>query len=419
MRKLLIAISLAVISSPVGAQGALSLQGLGYPPGGLSARAEGTGGGVAAFDALSLVNPATIARAGSAALFLQYSPEFRRVTAGTGTAKTTTARFPLFVGVLPMGQQWAGGLSSSTFLDRSTETSLVRRQVVGSILDTVNVTERSRVLGAINDVRLALAWSGSSVFRIGFGAHVFAGSNRIHFAQLFPDSAAYISTSQTGRISFAGFAGSVGVEYHPARAIGFALAARKGGDLTAQSGDTTIGILMALFRTKTPDSTVWKRFRSGHDGFTFTRTGDVYEAKVVANAERVVDLFYTLSELMAPAVDIHIKDERSQSTWAGQMVALPDVRDAVARLKVPLSTYGGVEITIFSPEDQLTLSAQLELFIYSRSDRWMYLLNSMNLEERASLEERLWGIESWERAPAPALSDAVAAAAERLSIKSA
>jgi hypothetical protein len=241
MRKLLIAISLAVISSPGGAQGALSLQGLGYPPGGLSARAEGTGGGVAAFDALSLVNPATIARAGSAALFLQYSPEFRRVTAGTGTAKTTTARFPLFVGVLPMGQQWAGALSSSTFLDRSTETSLVRRQVVGSILDTVDVTERSRVLGAINDVRLALAWSGSSVFRIGFGAHVFAGSNRIRFAQLFPDSAAYISTSQAGRISFAGFAGSVGIEYHPARAIGFAFAARKGGDLTAQSGDTTIG----------------------------------------------------------------------------------------------------------------------------------------------------------------------------------
>lgn len=176
---------------------------------------------------------------------------------------------------------------------------------------------------------------------------------------------------------------------------------------------------MTLFRTKTPDSTVWKRFRSGQDGFTFTRTGDVYEAKVIANAERVVDLFYTLSELMAPAVDVYIKDERSQSVWSGQTVALPDVRDAVARLKVPLSTYGGVEISIFTPEDQLTLTPQLELFIYSRSDRWMYLLSSMNLEERASLEERLWGVESWERAPAPALSDAVAAAAERLSIKSA
>jgi len=176
---------------------------------------------------------------------------------------------------------------------------------------------------------------------------------------------------------------------------------------------------MTLFRTKTPDSTVWKRFRSGQDGFTFTRSGDVYEAKVVANAERVVDLFYTLSELMAPAVDVYINDARSKSSWSGQTLALPDVRDAVARLKVPLATFGGVEITLFTPEDQLTLSPQLELYIYSRSDRWVYLLTSMNLEERASLEERLWGMQSWERAPAPALSDAIAAAAERLSIKSA
>jgi hypothetical protein len=122
---------------------------------------------------------------------------------------------------------------------------------------------------------------------------------------------------------------------------------------------------------------------------------------------------------MAPAVDVYIHDARSKSSWAGQTIALPDVRDAVARLKVPLSTYGGVEITLYTPEDQLTLSPQLELFIYSRSDRWVYLLTSMNLEERASLEERLWGMQSWERAPAPALSDAVAAAAERLSIKSA
>jgi hypothetical protein len=241
MRKILVAIAIAAISSRGDAQGALSLQGLGYPTGGLSARAEGAGGGIADFDALSLVNPATIAGAGSPALFLQYSPEFRRVTAGSGTAKTTTARFPLVVGVLPMGQQWTLGLSSSTFLDRSSETSLVRRQVVGSLSDTIDVTERNRVLGAINDVRLALAWAGSPVFRIGVGAHVFPGSNRITFAQLFPDSAKYVSTVQTGRLSFSGFAASLGIEYHPSRAIGFALSGRKGGDLRAQSGDTAIG----------------------------------------------------------------------------------------------------------------------------------------------------------------------------------
>jgi hypothetical protein len=241
MRKLLVAIAVAIVSSRGGAQGALSLQGLGYPTGGLSARAEGTGGGIADFDALSLVNPASIAAAGSPALFFQYSPEFRRVTAGSNTAKTTTARFPLIVGVLPMGQNWTLGLSASTFLDRSSETSLVRRMVVGAPTDFVDVTERNKVLGAINDLRLALAWARSPAFRIGVGAHVFTGSNRITFAQIFPDSSKYVSTQQTGRISFAGFAGSLGIEYHLSPTIGFALSGRKGGNLRAESGDTAIG----------------------------------------------------------------------------------------------------------------------------------------------------------------------------------
>jgi hypothetical protein len=242
MRKLLVAIALTAISSLGEAQGALSLQGLGYPAGGMSARAEGTGTGVADFDPISLTTPSSLAAVGTAALFFQYSPEFRRVTAGSATASTTTARFPVVAGVLPMGQQWTLGLSSSTFLDRSSDTKLVRRQLVGDLLtDTVDVTERNRVLGAINDARLALAWSGSPKFRIGFGAHAFVGSNRIQFSQLFPDSTKYLSTSQTGRISFAGFAASAGIEFHPTRAIGFALSGRKGGDLRAQSGDTTIG----------------------------------------------------------------------------------------------------------------------------------------------------------------------------------
>jgi hypothetical protein len=97
MRKLFVAIALAVISSRGAAQGALSLQGLGYPTGGLTARAEGSGGGVADFDPISAVNPASIAGVGSAALFFQYSPEYRSVTAGSATAKTTTARYPLVV----------------------------------------------------------------------------------------------------------------------------------------------------------------------------------------------------------------------------------------------------------------------------------------------------------------------------------
>jgi hypothetical protein len=236
-----IALFTVSFASRGGAQGALSLEGLGYPTGGLSARAEGTGGGVADFDALSTVSPASVAGVGSPALFLQYSPEFRRVTSPAGSATTTTARFPLVVGVLPMGESWTLALSSSTFLDRSSETSLSRVEVVGGPTDTVTVTEQNKVLGAIDDFRLALAWSTSPKFRIGVGGHAFAGSNRITFSQRFPDSTKFISSSQAGRISYAGFAASIGMEFRPSRVIGFAISGRKGGDLRAQSGDTAIG----------------------------------------------------------------------------------------------------------------------------------------------------------------------------------
>ena len=246
---LLVATALFAASLPSvsKAQGALSLQGLGFPPGQLSARAEGTGGGVADFDALSLTTPASLAGVGAAALFLQYSPEFRRVTTSTGSANTITARFPLVEGVLPVGQSWTVALSSSTFLDRSSETSLARTQTVGDPGDTVTLVEQNKVLGAINDVRLAVAWSNSPAFRIGVGGHVFAGSNRITLSNIFPDSAEFISSTQANRISYAGLAASIGLEWHPSRAIGFAVSGRKGGDLRAKSGDTAIG------RAKLPD----------------------------------------------------------------------------------------------------------------------------------------------------------------------
>ena len=267
MRKSIrVLVLLTVVASTAHAQGALSTSGLGYPTGHISARAEGMGGALGDFDALSLVSPAAIAGAGSAALFFQYSPEFRRVSDGTNTARTTTARFPLVSGVLPIGQQWTMGLSSSTFLDRSYETSLTRSQSVGDPTnpgDSISVVERTKVLGAINDLRLSAAWAGSNVFRIGIGGHVFSGSNRVTLSEVFPDSSRFISPSQADRISFAGFAASVGIEYHPSHVIGFALAARKGGDLTAEAGDTVLG------KGKIPDHYSASVTYDGLSGATF------------------------------------------------------------------------------------------------------------------------------------------------------
>jgi hypothetical protein len=172
-----------------------------------------------------------------------------------------------------------------------------------------------------------------------------------------------------------------------------------------------------LFRGKTPDATVWKRFRSGTDGFTLSQRDNLYEVHVAANAERVVDLFYTLSDHLAPAVDVTLMDLRTEGSWHGETLALPDVRDAIARLKVPLATYGGVEFAVYTADDQLTLTPQIELYIYARSDRWVYLLQAKGLEEYGALADKTWRTSNWDRTPAPALSAAVEAVAQRLSLE--
>lgn len=228
------------LATGVAAQGALSVQGLGFPPGQMSTRAEGSGGSTSDFDPLSPINPASLSAVGLTSLFLQYAPEFRKVNAGSGSANTTTARFPIFGAVLPLGGSWTGGFSASTFLDRSFETRSQRTEIVGGPDDVVEVTERLRVLGAINDLRIGMAWASGPRLRIGAGAHLFTGRNRLTLDEIYSDSVRNTSNTQQSLVSYSGFAGSVGVSYHPSRVIGFALSGRKGGELRARSGDTAV-----------------------------------------------------------------------------------------------------------------------------------------------------------------------------------
>ena len=81
-----------------------------------------------------------------------------------------------------------------------------------------------------------------------------------------------------------------------------------------------------FFRGKQPEASIWRRFRASTDGFTFTEEEGVYTAHVVANAERVVDLFWTLAELLSPAVDLFVDDLRSGRKWKGEALPLPDAR---------------------------------------------------------------------------------------------
>ena len=174
---------------------------------------------------------------------------------------------------------------------------------------------------------------------------------------------------------------------------------------------------MAFFRGRQPETSVWRRFRSGLDGFTFVKEADHYSAHIVTNAERAVDLFHLLLEHLPPAVDIAIDDKRGHRGWSGEQIALPDVQDAIGRIKVVLAAAGGVEIAIYTTDDQITLNPQLELFIYGRSDRWLYLLLGLGLEERRIVPTRSWKLLHHDFEPAPDLSDALSAMATRLGLR--
>lgn len=171
-----------------------------------------------------------------------------------------------------------------------------------------------------------------------------------------------------------------------------------------------------FFRGKHPETSVWRRFRTSADGFTFAEEEGYFSAHVVANAERVVDLFHALTELLTPAVDVFIDDVRTGRQWKGVGVALPDVRDAIARVKVLLATHGGVEWSVYSAEDQITLNPQLELFIYSRTDRWLYLLQGKGLQEQRAVRTKSWKLRRTDFPAAPELVTALATTAERLGL---
>ena len=233
-----ICIAILLPASSLAAQGTLSTQGFGFPTGQFSTRALGTGGGLAEFDPDTPINPAAIALSSDPRMFLQYEPEFRKLTVGDGSANTTTARFPVVAASVPFGSRGSFGVSVATLLDRSSSTTIERTQDVAG--QTVNLTERTSVLGSISDIRVAFGYGFSQKVQIGIGGHVYTGQNRVFFSQSFPDSVKFNDVSQTTTLGFTGFAGSAGILIRPSRNIGFGFSGRKGAKIEANRSDSAV-----------------------------------------------------------------------------------------------------------------------------------------------------------------------------------
>ena len=176
---------------------------------------------------------------------------------------------------------------------------------------------------------------------------------------------------------------------------------------------------MVLFRGRQHESVITHRFRSVRARFSFTAGDGLYSARVFANAERAVDLYHALSGHLPPAVDVHIWDVRSDQRWSGSAIALADARDAFARLRNPLSIFAGVEFTLLGRDDQLSLSASLDVHIHARSDRWYYLLVGTGLIPGEPLPPRTWRLAPHEFPPAADMRATLDRAIQRLGLTSA
>jgi len=233
-----IAAGLLLVPLAVRAQSNLSSQGFGFPTGQLSARAYGAGGALAEMDPLTPVNPASLGLLPSRILFLQMEPEFRSVKGVAGTEHTTTARYPLVLGAIPIASNFILALSASTLLDRTSSTSFSTTQKLPDG-ENVGMTTTYRIDGAMSDVRLASAWVPNSWLRLGVGVHGISGHNLVALTQTFDDSVRFSAFSQARVLGFGGGAVSGGIQLVSSKFVA-AGSARYGGSLSLSSEDTVL-----------------------------------------------------------------------------------------------------------------------------------------------------------------------------------
>jgi hypothetical protein len=229
--------TLATCTVPALAQGTLSTQGFGYPPGQLSTRSATMGGGSAETDPLSQLNPAALADWVRSGLYLQYSPEFRSVKTAGASDETMTVRFPVIAGALTVGRRAVVGLSASTLLDRTWETQRTGYEPAGS--DSAQFTEDFKSAGAINDLRLGLAYGIRQSLWVGVGAHVFSGDDRLDITRLSGDTTVAPFVEQS-RLSYSGTGLSGGLAWRPVSAVTIGVSGRVGGTIKSFRNDTSL-----------------------------------------------------------------------------------------------------------------------------------------------------------------------------------
>jgi hypothetical protein len=213
MRARVFGLAAVLLASPslVVAQNSIyGVRGLGFPGRPLSARARSLGGGPAAFDGASAVNPAAVVGFPQVTAFAVSSSEFRGYAIdGLEVNGIRSTRFPLAAvagraGRLPLGF----ALSFGTYVERTFD--ITNADTI--LLRGASVAIEDRIVsdGGIADVRGALGWQPHPKLQIGAAAHLLSGSTALRAQRVFSDSA-YLTYQQDAKTEFSGAGISAGL----------------------------------------------------------------------------------------------------------------------------------------------------------------------------------------------------------------
>lgn len=228
-------LALATSAAAVQAQGALSTQGFGYPPGELSGAAAALGGGLAETDPLSPVNPAALSGWLRGGGYLEYAPEFRTVSGSGATDHTMTSRFPLAEIAMTAGTRTTLALSASTLLDRTWEVVQTGFDRFGS--SSIPYTQEFQSAGAIEDIRLAGAVRLTNGLVLGLAGHRYTGGNDLRITRTSSDSTT-ASFAQSSHVGYSGSAVSAGIEVQPGAGLVMGVSGQIGGTMSATLDDS-------------------------------------------------------------------------------------------------------------------------------------------------------------------------------------
>ena len=226
-------------ASGAGAQGTLSTQGLGFPPGQLGTAARTMGGAIGEADPFSPLNPAALGLLNGAIITMQAEPEYRTVVLGTTTQRTSVARFPLFQGAMKLGSRWAVGVAASTLLDRTWQTTTRDTQMISGSPVPATVSEQSD--GSIADTRLGASYAITPWLMVGVGFHAISGRDQLATIRAFDDTERFATDTQSTVLSFGGNAMSIGTVLTVGRAAVIGASYRAGGGVSSETATGTVG----------------------------------------------------------------------------------------------------------------------------------------------------------------------------------